>query len=80
MVQIMSCVKFAKYDAYADKEMIRSYHRIDQLAHLLLEKNGRHFAEDIFIHNFLNENVRCFTKISLKFVSKGPIDNNPVLV
>ena len=29
---------------------------------------------------FLNEKVRFLTKISLKFVPKGPIDNNPALV
>ena len=29
---------------------------------------------------FLNENVRLLIKISLKFVPKGPINNNPALV
>ena len=29
---------------------------------------------------FLNENVRISIKISLKFVPKGPINNNPALV
>ena len=29
---------------------------------------------------FLNEKVRFFTKISLKFVPKGPIDDHTALV
>ena len=37
-------------------------------------------ADDIFNHIFWNENVWIPIKISLKFVPKGPIDNNPALV
>ena len=43
-------------------------------------QNGRHFVDDTFRGIFLNENVRIFIKISLKFVPKGPINNNPALV
>ena len=43
-------------------------------------QNGRCFADDTFKHIFLNENVRILSKISLKFVPKGPINNNPALV
>ena len=43
-------------------------------------QNGRRFADDTFKRSFLNENVRISIKISLKFVPKGPINNNPVLV
>ena len=43
-------------------------------------QNGRHFADDIFKRIFLNENVRIWIKISLKFVHKGPINNIPALV
>ena len=43
-------------------------------------QNGRHFADDIFKRIFLNKNVRISIKISLKFVPKGPINNNPSLV
>ena len=42
--------------------------------------NGRRFADDTFKRIFLNENVRISIKISLKFVPKGPINNNPALV
>ena len=43
-------------------------------------QNGRHFADDTFKRIFLNENVRISIKISLKFVPKGPINNNPAWV
>ena len=43
-------------------------------------QNGRHFADDVFKCIFLNENVWILLKISLKFVSKGPINNIPALV
>ena len=43
-------------------------------------QNGRRFADDTFNRIFLNENVRISIKISLKFVPKGPINNNPALV
>ena len=43
-------------------------------------QNGQHFPDDIFKCIFLNENVWISIKISLKFVPKGPINNNPALV
>ena len=43
-------------------------------------QSGRHFADDILKCNFLNGNVWIPIKISLKFVSKGPINNIPALV
>ena len=43
-------------------------------------QTGRHFADDIFKCIFLNENASIANKISLKFVSKGPINNIPALV
>ena len=43
-------------------------------------QNGRRFADDTSKRIFLNENVRISIKISLKFVPKGPINNNPALV
>ena len=46
---------------------------------LRLRQNGRHFANGTFKQIFLNENVRIMIKISLKFVPKGPINNNPAL-
>ena len=43
-------------------------------------QNVRRFADDTFKRIFWNENVRISIKISLKFVPKGPINNNPALV
>ena len=43
-------------------------------------QNGRHFADDIFKCSFFNENLWIPIKISLKFVPRGPINNNPALV
>ena len=38
-------------------------------------RNGRHFPEEIFKCIFLGENVRIQIQITLKFVSKGVINN-----
>ena len=43
-------------------------------------QNGCRFADDTFKCIFLNKNIRILIKISLKFVPKGPINNNPALV
>ena len=43
-------------------------------------QNSRHFAVDTFKRIFVNKNVRSWIKISLKFVSKGAINNIPALV
>ena len=47
---------------------------------LRLRQNGCRFADNTFKCIFLNEDVRISIKISLKFVPKGPINNNPSLV
>ena len=43
-------------------------------------QNGRNIADDIFKRIFLNENVRIFIWILLKFVPKGPINNIPASI
>ena len=43
-------------------------------------QNCRHFADDIFRCIFMNEKFCILIKISLKFLPKFPIDNNPALV
>ena len=43
-------------------------------------QNGRNFTDDISRCIFLNEKFYMLIKISLKFVLKGPINNNPALV
>ena len=44
------------------------------------EQNGRRFAYDIFRSIFVNEKICNLIEMSLKFVPKGSIDNNPALV
>ena len=43
-------------------------------------QNGRRIADDTFKRIFFNETIMISIKISLKFVSKGPMDNIPALV
>ena len=50
------------------------------LSHLPPWQNVRLFADDIFRCIFVNENICILIEISLKFVPKGPIDNNQALV
>ena len=47
---------------------------------LRLKQNGRHFADVIFTHIFLNEKVTFLLWFSLKFVLKGPINDKSALV
>ena len=42
--------------------------------------NGRHFADDIYGCIFVNEKFCILIEISLNFVPKGPIYNNPARV
>ena len=51
-----------------------------QLNSLTPGQNGRHFVDDIFVCIFVNEKFYILIRISLKFVPKGSIDNNPALV
>ena len=55
-------------------------HHSDNFNTLRPRQNGRHFADTIFKHIFLNENIWIPIKISLKFVPKGSINNIPALV
>ena len=43
-------------------------------------QNGSNFADNIFRCIFMNEKFCILIKISLKFVPRGPSDNNPALV
>ena len=42
-------------------------------------QDGRHFTDIFFRCTFVNEKCCILITISLKFVLKGPIDNNPAL-
>ena len=50
------------------------------LTHISPGQNGRHLPDDIFRCIFVNEKFSILIDISLKFIPKGPIDNNSVLV
>ena len=43
-------------------------------------QNGSHFADDIFNRIFFKECVPILITFSVKFVSKGPVNNNSLLV
>ena len=43
-------------------------------------QNGRHFADNSFKHIFMNQKFFILIRISLKFISKSPIDNKAALV
>ena len=43
-------------------------------------QNGRHFANNIFKCIFMNEEFYILFRISLKFVSKGGIDDSSTVV
>ena len=52
----------------------------DCLNTLRPRQNGRHFVDVPFKRNFLSETVRISINISLKFVTRGQINNIPALV
>ena len=52
----------------------------NELTYLPLHKMAVILADDIFTCIFMNEKFCILIKISLKFVPKSPIDNNPALV
>ena len=62
---------------------ISNYSMLVQLIYvntLRPRQDGRHFPDDIFKWNFLNENAWISIEISLTFVPRGPINNIPALV
>ena len=54
--------------------------KVDVLTHLPLDKMAAILADDIFNCIFVNENDRIQIQISLKYVSRSPIDSKPGLV
>ena len=44
-----------------------------------LRQDGRHFADDIFIYIFLNENRQVSIQIPLNVIPKDPINNTIAL-
>ena len=66
-------------ESYADGPRPKAK-KMGQLSTMSPRQNGRHFPDVIFKCILLNQDVRISIKFSLKFVSKSPIDNNPVFV
>ena len=64
------------YMIYSATKCYLNWWRLNLSSHW---QNGCHFADDIFKRIFLNEIFWFFTKMSLKFVPQGPIDNNLAL-
>ena len=54
--------------------------KLSDLTHLPLDKIAAILADNIFKCIFLNDKFCILIKISLKFVPRGPIYNNPALV
>ena len=74
-------VPYGGIDMLVNKSLVKvQFSRLELFNTLRPGKNGRHFADDIFKCIFLNENAWIPTKISLKFVPQGPINNIPALV
>ena len=53
---------------------------MDSVNSFPLDKIGRHLADDIFKCIFLNENDRTQIQLSMKYVPRSPINNEPALV
>ena len=75
----MFATKYIQHIVYV-RRFVSTWNYSQVIKTLRPRQHGRHFADDIFKRIFLNENVRILIKISLKFVPKGPINNNPALV
>ena len=61
------------------KAISRRSHQSIFINTLRPRQNGHRFANNTFKRNLLNGNVRISIKILLKFVPKGPINNNSAL-
>ena len=72
----MRCIDINRLTQCHDQEHMNNSH----FNTLRPRQDGRHFADDIFTFIFFNENCCILNKFSLKYVRKGPIDNNPALV
>ena len=73
----MNCFK---YEDDISTGSIQDSNIIMNLNTLRLGQNGRQFPDNIIKYILLNENISILIKISLKFISKGPINNIPALV
>ena len=68
-----------RYHAHYDVIVMDSFHSYDFYT-LRPWQNRQHFPDGIFNCISLNENIWILFEISLKFVSKGPINDIPALI
>ena len=78
MVYKMACCLFGAKPSSEPPTALNCHGMGGVISTLRPRQNGRRF--DTFKRIFLNENVGISIKISLQFVPKGPINNNPALV
>ena len=78
----VSVIDRSRKDAYKTSSTFieACWHIYPVINTLRPRQNGRHFVDDTLKRIFMNENVRISTKISLKFVPKGLINNIQALV
>ena len=62
------------------KLVLAACSQVDFINILRLRQNGHQFADNTFTFILLYQNCCVLIKISLKFVTYGPIDNKPALV
>ena len=62
------------------RDAVQTLYFILHINTLRPRQDGHHFADDSFTCIFFNENCCILIKFSLKYVCKGPIDNNRALV
>ena len=53
---------------------------MDECNTLMSDQNGRHLADNSFNYIFLNKNLCILIKISLKCISKGPINHKSAMI
>ena len=75
-----ACQSSAECIEWSSAMAISVHSKCETINTLRPRQNGRCFADDTFKRIFLNENVRISIKISLIFLPKGLIINNPALV
>ena len=73
----LSCASYDKMRIWQSLGAVRLWFRFNSYS---CRQNGRHFADDTFKRNLVNETVRISIKISPKLVPKGPINTTPTLI
>ena len=70
----LSIIRYRSWVIYVFIATFININPVDPLTHLPLDKNGCHYADDIFEYIFLKEYVWILIMIPPNFVPKGPIN------